>query len=335
MSQLVRIYEIDRLLRGKRPPNKQELLKELEVSEATLKRDLDLMRDQLHAPIQWDREAGGYRYDPADFNLPGLWFNASEIHALLFMQSLLEQLQPGLVRDQLKPFAAKLRSFIDTHPLRTEAIRDHIRILNTPSRPVDPARFQAVCTAALERRRLRLRYYTRYRGREDERTVSPQRLIYYRGNWYLDAWCHDRRDLRRFAVDAIREARVLDQPASEVPPRPGDEGYGIFPGPAQETAVLRFDAIAARWVAEEEWHPRQTLRSLPEGEVILEVPYSHPQEILMDILRHGSHVEVLEPTSLRSAAVSAHQEAAAVYQRPKRPVAKAATSAGTAVAGGM
>ncbi len=159
MSQFVRIFDINRLLRRKRPPSKHELLDTLQVSEASLKRDLDLMRDQLHAPIVWDREANGYRYDPPDFDLPGLWFKPAEIHALLLMHAILEQLQPGFLRDQLKPFESKLRSLVEA-PAGIQLLLQRVRIVGTPLRPVDPEHFQLVCEALLGRKRLWIRYYT-------------------------------------------------------------------------------------------------------------------------------------------------------------------------------
>ena len=156
-----------------------------------------------------------------------------------------------------------------------------------------------------------MRYYSRSRGRENDRVVSPQRVLYYRGNWYLDAWCHEKQAGRRFAIDAVRLVSVLDEPAAMLQAEGNnsdDQGYGIFAGVAGYTAVLIFDAEAARWVGEEEWHPHQKIEHLPDGGVRLEVPYSHPQEILMDILRHGPHVEVIRPASLRDA-VARHPSA--------------------------
>jgi predicted DNA-binding transcriptional regulator YafY len=174
-----------------------------------------------------------------------------------------------------------------------------------------------------------MRYYSRTRDVESDRVVSPQRVIYYRGNWYLDAWCHEKDAPRRFAVDAIREVSVLDEPALERPIAAGPEtpGYGIFAGAAEHVAMLVFDPEAARWVAEEEWHPRQRMNRLPDGSIQLEVPYSHPQEIMMDILRHGPHVEVVQPASLRSAVADQHRQAAEKYALSKRSVGSDRTAA--------
>jgi predicted DNA-binding transcriptional regulator YafY len=127
--------------------------------------------------------------------------------------------------------------------------------------------------------------------------------VHYRENWYLDAWCHLREDIRSFAVDAIRAAEIVDEPAREVSAEALDEvlgsGYGIFSGRATHTAHLRFTPQRARWVAAEEWHPGQLSRFEADGSYLLELPYSDDRELVMDILKHGPDVEVLDPPELR------------------------------------
>ena len=327
MSQLERIYKLDRMLRRKQPPAKREILRHFEISPAQFKRDLDFMRDRLEAPITFDAETGGYRYCSGEFNRPGLCFSEPEVYSMLLMNALLDQLQPGLVREQLEPFVAKLRALLGNSGREADSVLERMQVTAAPQRTVNPEHFQSICDGTLRRKRLRLRYYARSRDEQSDRIVSPQRVIYYRGNWYLDGYCHDKEAGRRFAVDAVREVMVLDEPASNASPSDANQGYGIFAGPASHTAVLIFDSEAARWVREEEWHPQQRAIDLPDGGVQFEIPFGNPREIVMDILRHGPHVEVVRPASLRSAVADAHRQAAEKYAPPKRSVA----SAGTAV----
>src|SRR5215510_6410279 len=112
MSQLERIYKIDRMLRRKQPPGRQELVNSLEISPAQLKRDFAFMRDRLGAPITFAPNLNGYQYESGEFNLPGFWLSESEVYSLLLMYSLLDQLQPGFVREQLEPFEAKLKALL-------------------------------------------------------------------------------------------------------------------------------------------------------------------------------------------------------------------------------
>lgn len=331
MNQTERLYKIEQILHDRRLASFIELQEELEVSRATLKRDLQFLRDRLNAPIVYDREANGYRFDVPDryapkHQLPGLWFNASEIHALLMMQQLLEGVQPGLLGPHIAPLQTRLQSLLgsvnsnDKGSQNGDAaaeIARRVRILHAQKRRAELRHFELIASTLLKRRRLRIRHYNRGRNEESEREISPQRLVHYRDNWYLDAWCHLRRDLRSFAVDAIRSAEMLDVAADEIVEdelnRVLAAGYGIFSGVETEWARLRFQPEQARWVMEEQWHPQQRSELLADGSLILELPYANPTELVMDILRHGSGVEVLGPATLREAVRKELQAAAAKY----------------------
>lgn len=308
MDRTERFYRIDQLLQERKLASFEQIQEALGVSRATVKRDLQYLRDRFSAPIVYDRLAGGYRfeqqgkYDPK-YELPGLWFNASEIYALLMMQNLLEEVQPGLLGPHIAPLQSRLKSLLGSRDDAPEDIARRIRILHATKRTADFKFFEVLAAALLKRRRLRIRHWNRASGSETEREVSPQRLIYYRGNWYLDCWCHLRDGVRSFAVDAIRHAALLDSPAREVPKGELDAvlgaGYGIFSGKKIAWAKLRFTPDRARWVAAEQWHPDQKAAVEPDGHYLLEIPYSNPTELVMDILRHGAGVEVLGPPALR------------------------------------
>jgi predicted DNA-binding transcriptional regulator YafY len=192
-----------------------------------------------------------------------------------------------------------------------------VRIVTALRRPVPSRHFERVSAALLSRRRLHLRYLTRGRGELSERDVSPQRLVHYRNTWYLDAWCHRAQALRRFALDAIEVAMVLEERAREVPMRQVqsamDAGYGIYAGGTRRWAVLLFEAQAAPWASREEWHPHQQGRWLEGGRYEMRLPYVDDTELVMDVLRQGEQVRVLEPPALVAAVRLRLQAAASVY----------------------
>lgn len=323
MSQTERVLRIQQMLQVRKVIAREEFLRELEISLATFKRDLEFLRSRFQVNIEWDRERGGYYCDDlrsgsGGGNLPGPMYSASEINALLLMQDLLIQLQPGLLEEHLGPLRERLQTLLGTRQFAAEQIRRRIRILHMPSRPVDAKCFQAVSMATLSRRRLQLTYRSRSRNEETIREISPQRLVYYRANWYLDSWCHWRNDLRSFAVDMIQTAEITDVPAEEISDETLDahlgSGYGIFAGAPENTAVLRFEPHIARWVSREIWHSRQTQHVESTGHLVLSVPYSQDYELTMDILRYGANVEVLAPEQLRRRVCDALRDAVKRYQ---------------------
>ena len=114
MERLERFYRIDQLLKSRGTTPFALLQEELDVSRATLKRDLEYMRSRFNAPIEYDREAGGYRFGSPRtgprYELPGLWFSSEEAYALLAMQQLLAGLEPGLLGPHVQPLMERLRA---------------------------------------------------------------------------------------------------------------------------------------------------------------------------------------------------------------------------------
>lgn len=306
MDRTERFYKIELLLRSRGCIAFETLRGELDVSRATLKRDLQYLRDRLAAPIVYDRFDNGYRFEVGDAStrgarheLPGLWFSENEIHALLTMHQLLAGLDDdGVLSRHLAPMMDKLQGMLGADESEARELMRRVKVLSSARRRVPSRHFELLGSALVRRQRVWLRYFKRSDRSQSEREVSPQRLVNHRNTWYLDAWCHASDGLRRFALDAIQEARALDTKARAVAIKDLeaelDAGYGIYGGAGTRVkwAVLHFDADAAQWVANEEWHPKQKARWLDDGRYELQVPYSDPTELAMDILRHGDSVTV-------------------------------------------
>lgn len=326
MGRTERFYRIEQMLRRRGVVPIDQILNELSISRSTFKRDLDYLRDRMNAPIVWDGAAGGYKLDKGEhvgpkFELPGVWFSAPEILALLTMEHLLEQLEPGFLSRHVETLRERLGSMLESTDHSAQEVRRRVRIISLGSRKRDLQCFQTIGAALLKRRRLRIQHYNRQRDETAEREVSPQRLVYYRENWLLDAWCHRTEAIRTFGVEAIRKAQPLDQAARNIPDKELDaalkDGYGIFGGKAKAWAKLKFSPMRARWVATELWHERQRSSLNADGSYVLEVPYADDRELVMDIMRFGPDCEVLEPSELRQKVRGAHLAAVANYETAK------------------
>ena len=323
MDRTERFYKIDQLLNDRRSVPMATLIEKLDISLATVKRDIEYMRDRLRAPIIWDRSLRGYRFDSSlpgarKYSLPGLWFNDQEIFALLTMYQLLSNLGNGLLTPHIKPLLSRLNALMGCQDDSADEIRQRIRILHMAARTERPEYFEAVASATIRRRRLKIAYHARSSDEITEREVSPQRLVHYRDNWYLDGWCHLRNELRSFSVDAIKAAELLDRKAKPVSGHTLNEvlesSYGIFFGKADKRARLRFTPKQARWVASEQWHPEQVSQFGKDGSYLLVFPYSNDGELIMDILRYGADVTVEAPAELRRKVKRRLEDAAAIYR---------------------
>ncbi len=324
ISRQERILGLHRKLKSaRRPIPVKELPEALGCSRATLYRDIAFLRDALGAPIILGGEPSSVRYverEGETFELPGLWLSSAELHALVALYEMASRSSgAGALNEALAPLKQRIEKLLASESHRQGWPEGRVRVVAAAARRVNEASFRTVASATLERRRLRFRYSARSTGsRGEARTVSPQRLVHYRDNWYLDAWDHGKNALRSFAIDRIEGAEMLEQAAQEVADDEIDAqvvaGYGIFSGPVRGTAIIQFSAKAARWVADERWHSRQEGRWLPDGRYELRVPYSNPRELLGDVLRFGGDAEILQPLPLREEAKSMLTLALANYR---------------------
>lgn len=324
MDRTERFYKIQTLLRQRRLVTMRQLCEALEVSRATVCRDLDYLRDRLGVPVVWDVAHRAYRLEGLEgqvdgHELPGVWFSEREIHALLTIIELMSQLEPeGLLSPRIAPFRERLEQLLEQGTGSASEALKRIRIIPMGQRQISSDHFQLIAHGLLKRRRLHIAYYGRQADVIVPRDISLQRLVYYRDNWYLDAYCHLRDGLRSFSIDAIRMATLLEDGAIEMDESAVshffESSYGIFNGPSRQVARLKFTPFRARWVARERWHPEQVSTLMPDGSYVLDVPYGQDWELIQDILKQGADVEVLAPDGLRVKVADAIKSMASVYK---------------------
>jgi predicted DNA-binding transcriptional regulator YafY len=322
MDKIERITALHRTLKAARDPvTVKRLQEELGCSRATVYRDLAYLRDALMAPLEGDGEAG-FRYHAGEserFELPGLWLSSEELYALLAAQQLLVRTGGGVLSGALAPLQKRIEGLLADHASVAQWPVERVRVIPHRGRKLDEASFRAVASGVLERKQLQFEYRARSTDERTRRTVSPQRITHYRDNWYLDAWDHERKALRSFAVDRIGSARLSDEPAQDVPDSELNQhltsSYGIFSGEPKGWATIMFSPKAARWVADEQWHSKQQGRLLPDGRYELKIPYSVSRELLMDILHYGADAEIVDPPVLREQAKSLLELALSNYAR--------------------
>lgn len=283
MDKFDRIFQLHAILSSRRTPIPlEELTARLECSKSTLHRAINTLKDHLNAPVVFDADAGGYKYGQPEaggtYELPGLWFTEHELQALAIMQRLLKDAGGGLLGEHLSPLAKRLDELTKHQRLNLTEAASRLRFPAAAARPAGAA-FNAVASATLKRQQLWLQYHARSTNEITERTVSPQRIVHYREA------CSVPRCRR------IRRANALDAAALDVPEAELDDhystAYGIFGGKADKLAVLLFTPERARWVADEQWHPQQQGRWLPDGSYELTIPYRESRELVMDVMRWG------------------------------------------------
>ena len=319
------VYELHHLLTDRRTPLPlSDILNALEIQKATFHRIQSFMKDSLNAPLCNEKGRGYYyatKHNQPPYELPGLWFTPQELTALSLLEQLLEASQPALLPQLLQPVKDKMAELLAVQGIDNTTCQQRLRLLPQWQRPSDPTTFTRISQALLKRKQLRIHYHNRHAQpphSNPPRTISPQQLIYYRDNWYLDAWCHLKEALRTFAIDQIQQAISLEDSAKDIDAEALNHhyssSYGIFAGEAAQVAELEFTQRIAPWVSREQWHPQQSDEWSQSGHYRLKVPYNNPTELILDILRYGADVKVLAPESLRTAVKQQLAEALKQYE---------------------
>lgn len=305
MDRIDRIQQLNRIFKASRKPvSFRKLSEELDgCSRSTIERDIEYLRNSLNAPLTKNKEGWLYdRQQRSSFELPGIWLTPDELQSLVLIINLLGKLSGGFIADELKLVRDEIDKLLKERGIQPEQVSQFFKVLPIGARQIPTNIFSAFGSALINKKCMYIQYID-YQGKRSSRTVSPQNLVYYRDNWYIDAWCHKRKGLRTFSL-----ARINDWQFTATKPVLVDEGeiashfehgYGLFSGEATKTAVLLFLPPIANDVATQQWHPQQTAHWV-ENCYQLSFPYSDDRELIRDILRHLPNVQVLSPPELKS-----------------------------------
>ncbi len=302
-TKLERIARIDQEIRAGNRSNAARLAEIFEVSKRTIYTDRAFMIDRLGAPIEWDKEKEGWYYTDKTWVLPGMIISEGEL--LVFVlgyaasQRYLGTSFEAPLRSALTKIARSLPNHIQVN--LDEELR-HYTVMSGATVDVDPRLVLDLNRAVQKHCQVFMLYHTISRDAHKERTVNPYHLYNARGDWYLIAYDHWRKNILTFNLGRIVEWQVLARRFEPDPNFSAEEylaqGFLTETGKVFDVAI-RFDAYQARWIREKCWHPTQApLEELPDGGVILRFQSGGLDEIKRWVLGHGAHAEILEPPEL-------------------------------------
>jgi predicted DNA-binding transcriptional regulator YafY len=297
----------------------KQLAERLECSTKTVQRDIDLLRYTINAPVMHCDAPEGWHYQPQAgdaYELPGLWLTSQELQCLILLLHLLKEVGQGLLNQELAIIEKQIDQLLQARGIARHQLNDKIKIIALGNRHMLSEQFEKIVSQLLQQHDLHIAYGD-FNQRLTQRQVSPQRLVFYRENWYLDAWCHQRQSLRTFAIARIQSLTCTDIPITPVDAAQLNahfaQGYGLFAGPAPFTACLRFLPRVAHEIASQHWHPDQHGEWIDE-DYRLHIPYADPSELLLDILRYTPDVIVESPPELREAVIQRLEQGLRMYQ---------------------
>jgi proteasome accessory factor B len=309
-SQFKRLMKLVELIRDTKHPVNGLILSadgDWGVSQKTVQRDIEFLRDQMGAPIAYDRVRKSYYFTEHTWSMPAMLVSEGEILAVLLGSQVLEQYHGTPVAGQLGQVFNKLAALLpDKVRVVPENLFSRFTFRGPPAKPVMPEVWSAVIRGLCDQKTLRLRYRpfevsVTTTGKES--LINPLHVANLLGEWYLFGVHAGHNDVRQFSMARIECATLTAE--SFVPPTDFDPQlllsgvFGRYAGGKSQSVRLLFDKEIADWVTEREWNPDQKVVRRRNGDIELSFPAKGLFEVQRWVLSWGRHVRVLAPTELR------------------------------------
>lgn len=318
MQKSLRIPKLINYLKTCRlPVSLARLSQEFGLSEKTIRRDIKEIGIERNAP--WVIYFSKVHLDkPLEYSLEleHFWFKKQEMESLFTLNQIIQQLVPGSLKHQLEPFKKRIDDLL-TGNNQKHSLGEKVKLIEIADRDISAQVFQTATQGLLENKCLQIDFWQRSTNKTTHRKISPQKLVRYRDNWLLDAYCHLRKGLRSFPLETITVIQLLDEQAISFSEKELQQhfqsSYGIFAGEADKLAIIKFSSFISRWVQYENWHPKQVGHWDSQQNYQLHIPYHHDQELIQDILKYAEHAEVISPIELREKIQQKLKNAQQVY----------------------
>ncbi len=315
---LERMFRIFQEIKKGDFPNCHRLGRQLEVSDKTVQRDIDFMRDRLGVPLEYDRRRYGFYFTQPVTNFPMFQASEGELVALFVAQKALALYRGTPFERPLHAAFEKLTSGLTDHLSFSWSELDSaisFRTIGTTEADLDL--FDQLSQAVVHSKEMTFEYRKLSGASFETRRVHPYHLGSVENQWYLFGLDLDRQQIRTFALPRIRKvavsSRTFLRPAEFSVTKHLGGSFGVFTSPGHHEVRIRFDDFAARLVRERTWHASQKIKELDRGGIELSLKLGSLPEVERWILSWGAHARVLAPRALKESVVRTLKRMLASY----------------------
>ena len=301
---LERMKKIFGLLQDGKYPNSSTVASEFRVAVKTARRDFDFMRDRWELPIAYDELKHGFYFTQPVSRVPGVPVTEKELFALCVAHKAIEQYQGTALQQPLELAFQKCMGQLDDQERFTLQNLDDVLSFR-PFAPEDPdlRLFEIITEAIRKRQALQFEYRKPGEKAAERRRVFPYHLMQFTNRWYLLAFDHRAKDIRKFVLGRMRETKMtaerFDSPKNFDAKKFFESSLGVMTGTGDYEVVIELDAWLTDILRGRHWHPSQVWKELPGGGAHLSMRLSCLEEIEQWVLSWGTRATVIRPAELR------------------------------------
>lgn len=280
-----------------------DFARDLEVHRNTIRQDLDCLRYDENAPIEYDSRRHGYVLTESTWDLPAFQISRSEVFALSVAAKVIEAFRGTPLETDMRSVMGKVQSALEGNiTIDPAALTGGMSVLGEDYVRMDPTIWTMLARCVDRKDRVRMRY-TRFDGATGDYVVDPYHLLAYHGDWYLIGHHHRRDAIASFAVSRIAAVESTGN-RFEVPLRFDAaawvrERFGVTGGERRLQVRLRFSPRVAEYIRRRIWHPSQQIMERRDGGLELRMTTTGWKEVVRWVLSWQPDVTVLAPKRLR------------------------------------
>lgn len=312
--QFRRLQFIHGEIRKGQYPNCRTLATEWETSPKTILRDIQYLKWEQKAPIEYDPIEHGYYYTDKTYDLPAIRISEGDLFALAIAEKTLAAYRNTPLYDRLLAVFAKIEGTLPekvmVHPAWVDA---KFSVMPAAVTRIIPAVWETVARALRLERIVKIEHASPGSKEPTTREVEPYHMINHYGEWYLIGMDRSRQAVRTFALSRIRAAVLLEEETSSAghfdAERYMQTHFGAWAGEKVREVRIWFSPTVAPLIKERDWHPSQKTKENKDGSIVLSLRLAHLQEVKQWALSWGAEARVLAPQELRSLIVREIQSA--------------------------
>ena len=302
-GRFARILRVLEMIQGRARYGVKEIATELECSERTIFRDLNVL-ELAGVPWYYDEDDQRYRVRPG-YNFPAMNLNDEELIGQATATVITAA--PGLdVTKGAKPTTQKL--WASSREATSKLLDDVEKVtavldLKLADHSRSHEAIRTIQWSLTQGRKLTGTYASPYEEKPKRLDLHPYRLCLVRQAWYLVARPEPTDQPQTYRVTRFQTLRPSDAPAKV----PADfdlrayfgNAWGVYRGPESFEVVVQFAWEAADLVTETTWHPTQKVERHDDGSITLSFLIDGLNEVVHWVLGWSGRAKVVRPEALR------------------------------------
>ncbi len=306
---LTRLIKIDSLIKQgyihNDPVNKRSLAEELEISEKTIQRDIEYMKTEYDAPIEYNRKTRNLYYSK-QFTLSPLSLNESDFFMLAVTEKVLNQYKGTLYENRVKTFFNKINSLFDNKEMiQLEDVDELVSFNLGPVKELNKGVFDIIEKAIRYQRTIKVDYTSLKEKKRQKREFNPYHLRNYKGDWYIIGYDYTKKSIRVLNLLRINSAEYIGRKKFVIIENFDINSYfkfsfGNYIGKKVYEVKIRFSPGLSPRIKEKIWHHTQEIKEFKNGSIILSFKLNSTKEIKKWILQWGKECVVLSPKELHA-----------------------------------